>query len=397
MNVNIDIYLRNAFRELDAFAIQGIGTFRKVHRAASVEEKSEKIQPPSIRLEFSPQVDDKVLLNRFFRDNIQLPPADADRIVVAIEQRIRTSLQQEGQFDIPEIGQLIRKPDGILDFSAYESAYPEMGGEYFGLQSVPLPKAPVSDLELAAQSDASEMANSITPPKSARSQAWKPVLIIALFLVMGGLILQRSPLVKHRASKITGVQIRYNAPRPVDEALAANTDEPEDIDAIEGNSSVEGDTSPTSPEVPNATDVLAQNEESANALPAGANARTAPPTSRGQDSSDQPIDLDASSNVADLAPGANARTVAPETARRADQPVFHLIGASFTEQDAAERYLEDLQDQGKEGMILFPTSGSGDRYRVSLFRSQDRTVVERFKARLQAKAPDTSYWIFTED
>ncbi len=190
MSLNVDIYLRNAFRELDAFSLPEVGTFRKVHLSAEVDEYHREVYPPRIEIEFSPQVDTQVSLERYLIHQIQMPVSDASRIIVDIGQEIKSSLASEGQFLLTGIGKLVRKPSGISFLQAGDKW---VSGEFFGLQPVKLTFA-VSDSQAAnAEEEKTPMAGTIphTAPQQSPRRNWRvasaviaaaTVGIIAFFL-----------------------------------------------------------------------------------------------------------------------------------------------------------------------------------------------------------------------
>ena len=74
-------------------------------------------------------------------------------------------------------------------------------------------------------------------------------------------------------------------------------------------------------------------------------------------------------------------------------PSYHLIVASYKSFEAANNFAEVLQQKGLQAYIVFPKPG-GNAYRVSIFGSQDRALVQDYKAQVR-----NSYdgWIYFQD
>ncbi|RMG54660.1 MAG: hypothetical protein D6722_28750, partial [Bacteroidetes bacterium] len=130
MQKNVDIYLRNAFRELDEFSVPGVGTFRKVFEHARLDEVRGQAYPPSVQMAFEPQVDVRVSLRTYLERKMMLSEEAAGRILSDIEEVITTQLAETGAYELPEIGRLYVQPVGTLAFEAYPAA--EFAGDFFG-------------------------------------------------------------------------------------------------------------------------------------------------------------------------------------------------------------------------------------------------------------------------
>jgi hypothetical protein len=128
--------LSEAFQRLDAFFIEGIGTFRKVKDSARLDQG--KVYPPAARMVLeSGNHSGAVALHEPIRNWFNLDEVAAKGIVQKIAAWIRVTLQRSGKFNIPQIGEIVTDKDGNLRLET-----PKISSSFFGLTEtdITLPK-----------------------------------------------------------------------------------------------------------------------------------------------------------------------------------------------------------------------------------------------------------------
>ena len=407
MNINIDIYLRGAFRELNSFSIPRIGTFKKVNRNAWADESSSIMFPPSTEIEFDPKIDPDLLLNQYFTDNIQMERSAADQIVGQIQRVILNELDSKGKFEIPEIGILLRNASSMISFQSLDSNKDSVSSDFFGLKPVHISPPPI----LPPETDSSEimksgsMANGSSKSNNLTAIGWKSTLLIALLVALGVLIVNQSPFIKHRSSLTQGLKVRLNEPAPfaekygLDEFKENSESQPLDKESSTADlshsrldpdpapeSSVTNNKENTVPPVTNIIEpeiksdgganqeLLAEGNKKEGIIPESSHLRTRSlGTTRGQNE-------DGGANNYRL-----ERTISN----------YHLVLGSFQDPKLAKQFAEQLKSEGYNPVILFPPSGSSLTHKVSIFRSTERKDVETYAAKLK-KMGKKSGWIFEE-
>lgn len=371
MPKNVDIYLRNAFRELEAFSVPGIGTFRKVFAHARLDPEQQQAFPPEVRLTFDPGVDARVSLRRYLERKLLLREDAAQRILQDIEETITSAIASEGTYELPEIGRLYRQETGQLAFAAHPAG--QFAGDFFGFMPVALMERPPSDENTPDMPP-------LTPESPARTwlPGWRPVLLLLLLGAMGYLLVTQGPFTKSRSSLSQGLQVRFDPPASA-ETLA-------DADSLSGPVLSDG-RAPAAPR-----------EET---LPAAPLPQRGDPTARlgaprGEEAFDafaESVDISVLDTARSPRPAPATRDVRPPAPR--NTPTYHLIGGSFSTQQAAERYVARARQEGNNPIILFPPQGSSLTYRVSLFSHPSRQEVEAYSERLKRQGKKEG-WIFEE-
>lgn len=400
MNLSNDIYLRSAFKELDAFAIPGIGTFKKVYHAAEESRDDQSIYPPRIEIEFSREVSPALLLNQYLTQNIYLKPAEAEKILEEIRHSIQHALEETGVFDLPGIGKLKKSPDGALRFFPTQGNENFFSQEFFGLQPVSYEGQEEEEGAAASQTHTMPPKHPPYPPtpkKRSSIWGWRSAMLVSI-VVLVGLFAWLNGEVRvnyKRASIVKGVkgpeemvaenQIPSEAPAQVGEralpdSLSAEDSQP-GVPTPSGEASqplvtrsetpTPSDPAPTSSQVARSAE-----QEPANPVP---QTSPAPPPPRTQVS--RGIDNETPEEV----PG-NSTII-----------FYHIIAGSFDDQAKATQMVADLTEKGYDAVILFPSSRNTPKYRVSVFRSPDRTKVDTYRNRLIRQGwEENATWIYKE-
>ncbi|MEL6676058.1 MAG: SPOR domain-containing protein [Bacteroidota bacterium] len=399
MKPNVDIYLRSAFKELDAFSIPGIGTFTKIHLSAQADPQSGQLHPPSTEIEFSPTVNADLHLDRYFTENLQMEAAEANRIVAQISTTLLKSLAETGRFEIPKIGILRKTQAGQLSFYLYKKGQHQLDADYFGLPVVPFS----SQTETHADSRVihAHMKNgtpaSQTQPRSA--VGWKSFLLVTLLIALGFLIINNGPFVKQRSSLVQGLKVRFNEPETFAEKYAPS---------LEKAAQVENETSPVAD---NATETTTEvTSPSTSSRPSEP---TPSPVASLDDLQDGSAPQSGSAPQDLIAEGATARRADPQTrtrglgntrgqddaagtTQRKAGVTYHLIVGSFKYAAGASEYVAQLKGEGYNNpVILSPESGSSMTHKVSVFESHSREEVEAYANKLKQLGKKTG-WVYVQ-
>ncbi|MEL6631446.1 MAG: SPOR domain-containing protein [Bacteroidota bacterium] len=404
MSLNIDIYLKNAFQELDAFSLPSIGTFRKVHLSAQLDDENQRIHPPKVEVEFSPTVDTQVSLVKYLVQQIHMPEAEAGEIVQDIQTEILGVLKKQSRFDLPEIGFLHQDQEGRLFFVSKEEDQNLFAGKYFGLTTLDIPRPTVDSPAVISDENIQHMASTATPtPPTTQANRGLRVGLIGIFalLVLGtvGYIYMnyQGKSIKRLARAIPAQpQDDIRTIAPGEEKLFADNQMPTSEDPA--SASVPSSTSdedileqPTDNAVAQADEESFQEREVSTPEATDPVARVASPETRTRSTSSMglPRGEDKEStegNLSALDTNPNARVSGIK---------YHLIAGSFSQYEKATRFVRQLDAQGYPGaQILDPEPGK-QNYRVSIYTSTDRTKVSNFKTQ-QEKLGQKTAWIYEE-
>jgi len=400
MNINIDIYLRNAFQELSAFSIKGIGTFRKINRSSWIDETGLHLHPPGTDIEFFSIVDPKVLLSDYFSDKIGLDSESADQISEQISKTILQEVQEKGKFEIAEIGFLKKADDHRLTFENYDTKSNLLSDNYFGLSPINV-KEPVTELAILNKNTDMKKIDRPESKQSLSTIGLKSSLLVALLFALGFILLNQSPIIVHRSSLSQGLKVRFNAPVSIEDRLAAR--KPVELDKpsieVETEPSFEEEEIPDNQEdkpleesprsvgfatenTPKPVETVPAIEELLADAGSEQDKEQALGNSRGQDD-----DIDGS---------ATARLRGSQTrSSETNDLEFHLIVGSFKSLNSANEAVSKWKTQGYSAIVLFPPAGSSLTHRVSVYKSIDRSEVERFANRLKNKG-NKSTWIYED-
>lgn len=432
-NRNIDIYLRTAFRELDAFSIPDVGTFRKIYRSASVSDERDTVHPPVIEIEFEELVHESLLLTRYLKDIIQLPTGESNQIVSAIQQTILSALKENQRFEIADIGSLKKRDSGEIWFTPEDQKKSLFSTDFFGLKPVVLAGTPASNvLATEAQDNLSPMTKTEHTKKKtlAGSIGWKPVLVVALFIALGAILIQNGPFITG-PEKFAEEVPTEGSPASTSGVSATTADTNEIPLAEAGNSGTESIPAESVPGTIRTEDDSIEGEEDAPELIAeGTRPGIAPannpeaeqpgtgeagvdPTARevegatrGQEVPTRTTDI----SVLDTAKKVVKNTqktakvakqqVTPETARKKATTetkieTYHLIAGSFSSSRTAATFVKEMEAAGNQAIILFPPAGSAQSYRVSIFSARNRKQVDDYNKMLKSRGKKTG-WIYAK-
>lgn len=408
MNLNIDIYLRTAFQELDAFSIQGIGTFKKVHRAAQVDEAGLRVMPPMAEFEFEQEVYPSLFFNKYLIENLQFELHEAERIIQGIQQNILQALRSTGRFEIPEIGLLSMNGMEEIQFRPYGLGDEEVAGEYFGLKPVSYTKSktiPIFAPEITADMNQEPH---VEPARSFKSVGWKSALLVLLLGTLGFMILKPRPFYQHRSSLISGLKMKVNVPDNFASSTLPESANQEDstppvvdntIQAVEEQIVQEEPVNSTSDQETTNSPSNTSIDPPSTPL-ASPTARLAEPEQRTRGLDAQEMDAETFEGAVNLSllDTTETQEAAPTDANARKLPPiknYHLVTGSFTSLKSANRYVAQLKKQGQSSIIILPSSGSSQTYRVSVFRSSKRNEVVAFSNKWKKQGKEAG-WIYEE-
>ncbi len=426
MNPNIDIYLRSAFKELDAFAIPQIGTFRKIHRAAHIASQVGELRPPVLEIEFDTEVRDSLLLTAYLTNNIHMGRAEAEQIVADISQTISRALKSRRKFEITEIGLLRRNAEGKVSFSTSQHNRSIFTDDYFGLQPLQY-TSPTQAVEIEQRSSLNDFVEEQVQEQVAQTStsALKTVFMVGLILMLGITIIYTART--ERATLITGVKLanrdyisQNHSPIPISEENRGATDKTSEFAEREMNETVV-DLNNTTHTAELKTEDTFSNENDPEHLNAS--------TSVKDNSQKQSQELFAANQTSrlntefDELDGSNTRSINTDegTTRGGQQEgkedidigilsqqdrglsqagqkqLFYLIFASFTSAKKAKEHVRKIKAElpAYEAVVLYPPKGSSRPYRVSIYRSADENKVNQVMNRLKKKGYN-DIWVFEE-
>lgn len=405
MGVNIDIYLRNAFKELDAFSLPGIGTFRKVHLSATLDDEQQKVYPPKVDIEFSPQVDTRLSFTRYLTQQIQMRQEEAERIVRDICGDIERIIKEEGQFSMPEIGSLYKKPDGKYDFVPDQQSQEIFSADLFGLEPVALRSLPKENEEyLSLESEENTMTQTVSQkeekPQNRRSGLSALSLVLALLIVGTVAVfvwqnqyLKRSSLQDKQFLSIVASETESDqliADKLAEEEFETEGTQPN----TNASSRLEEDKENT--EAGKGEDKPANTEKALDGKKTN-NSRELIAQAEGQKTRaiDEGLGLPRGDGNVDEEGDGNIGSLDKTTARLAKPtPTYHLITGSFGSNASAEKYKAKLEKQGFKQIEILHAPELG-KYRVSVFSSASSEEVSIFKKTLQTQR-DIKGWIWEQ-
>ncbi|MEM6265070.1 MAG: SPOR domain-containing protein [Bacteroidota bacterium] len=419
MSPTTDFHLKSAFKELPAFSLPGVGTFRKVQHAARIDEQRHEIRPPETVFEYEESVDEELSLANHLKHQLNYSDEEAHEILSEIRVAISWNMKTKNQHEIPEVGVLHRHFNGKTSFFSTISDEGIMGGAYYGLR--PISYQVGVPAVTSVPGEASDKTSTTGNPSGFFQQStWGSALLIGLFLVLGGLIIFTGPFGSEESA------VADNSPAAAVNAVSPEQDEPATEPAPQKISprptlSGQGPASqepapkvvsrslPTQPgkrlqqpknefisdgAVP-ASAVTPQNTRSMG-VPRGDNEGLAPSTAgpmldltAGTDPQGEPyMSLDIGL-LDTISANANvSRMIAPVKA-------YHLIVGSFATLPLAREKVSELALKGHSPIILYPPVGSQLQYRVSIYHSPDRALVDTYKKYLKRQGMDGG-WVFEE-
>lgn len=387
-----DIYIRNAFKELEAFSVPGIGTFRKVHEAARQEHASMVIYPPSVRIEFSPVVDYNIDITQHLVNNIHLEKEQAHTIVSELKHSIQSALTKDKYYTIGNVGRLYENDKGKLYFEQEQSEKSIFADEYFGFMPV--------NISNGANYSQKTYSSMTTDFDSTHSKAEKNVLystlrhasFVVIFLVFGGLLvyIASKPLqIRHkRASVVAGVVVPDTTQE--DRSLAV-------LDTVSTRTTV-------TPATPLAENTITQEKtptkEDPTSLTSSAIADAS--TSPKKDQKDPIADFSARKSTEEPeeegvsrgleSPSSDLSVLGtPKTEKNISGASYHVISGSFSTFAAAEKDKQAYEKMGYKPLII----QNANKYRVSIFQHADKSKVDSFVERLKRQGMN-NVWVFTQ-
>lgn len=405
MRQNIDLYLRSAFKELEAFAIPNVGTFRKIYRAAEVEEHIPEVKPPMIDLEFTSEVKEEVLLTQYFTENIHMNFLEAENIVQNITFVITDSLKIEGKYHIEQIGTLIRNWDNEIAFHSVPENESFFSHEFFGLKPVSYQKNDYPESE--SFDNVVEMLDNKYSKKSTSPNkiGWKPLVLLGSFTVLTVLTLVNRP-------DSMSDSLLANEERLTEEGGKGivNRDERESI-SNESLIEIERDVELTQMEdqyveeesvtkIDDSSDppLIAQNE-SPKKYTDSPEKEFDPSTtanrglSQGDGGTFRGIPEDNSSRIKN--DEAYTRGLPSDLADDIKDVTFHVISASFSSYKSASKVLKELKKVHPSAKILSP-SDENSTYRISIYSSTNKDEVIQVLNKVKNSGDDDT-WVYTEN
>ncbi len=417
MNLSNDIYLRSAFRELDAFAIDQIGTFRKIYHSAHEESFTGDIHPPSIEVEFKEQIEKDLLLEFYLTDSIHLSKKTSNQVVQDIQKGIFSSIESQGYYEIAGIGKLKKGNAGNLYFIPVDVKDNIFSSDFYGLQPVHFhTDSDQGDPTIndTMTSEENQFEPQPTPPKGYWF-GWKAAAFLGVVLLFGlSLLVLDWPMQAKlkRASLIEGPKVRNMG---ADQWLAENNtnnteissdsfeslDNPTVSDVIEDPSAdtesrsiatndfepVNTQDQSTTPSTQSAD--TPSSEDNTVAIRSTTTARKDNPESvsrgvtRGETKNDNSISTGRNISILSESEGVT---------RGSGNKTYYVISGSFDSMSQARVSANTMRNKGYPNVTIVQAD---NKYRVSIFNTFDSSIAERIKTEARRKGIKDA-WVFSK-
>jgi len=423
MNLSNDIYLRSAFRELDAFAIEGIGTFKKLYHSAHEETYSGELHPPRIEIEFTEEVDEALLLDYYLTDSVHLDKKTASRVTENIYRGIESSIATQGYYEITGVGKLKKSTIGSIYFVPLDADENVFSSDFYGLQPVQLHTR--TDFAETKTSENMNHEDQNFEPVSNEPKGywfgWKAAAFLGVVLLFGLFLFILDWPIKsqlRRASVVEGLKVRnvgtgeeylaqgdmstqnsaQTAPdgeiQPTeeldqtDERENVNTQTEDPFQPIASNDQPGSNTtqpSTTKRSLSDEAETTSSNSgESTRSRSVSPSTDTPSGVSRGGQSrgGDDGSTLQPESNLSVLDNSRAARSTI----------TYHVISSSLNSRQAANEAAEVMRRKGYTNVEIV---NSSSKYRVSIYQSKDRDLAEAKKTQFRRQGINDA-WILEE-
>jgi hypothetical protein len=404
MEPKIHTYLTSAFRDLDTFSVSDLGTFRKEYREAFWDEMNSQFLPPRLEVVFEQNVYEGMDLGIYLHSYLQLPQLDSQKLVLDIRNTIFSQIEKLGYFEIPEVGTLEKTAGNNLEFFMLSATDNALDDDFFGLEPVRFSKK--TEIMLQQSDNPTFMNNQNNPERSVNlsSVGWKTFLLIALIFTLGFFVVDQGPFVIHRSSLNEDMlQVRNIIPPRHNDLLAMNerdetkdggntnqigSEESEPIEEeieIPEEEAINPENTPIPDTVDDPRDQVRNAETPIQEQPVNSEIARLP----------KPVEKPINLSILDTANKKQMATRGGEELMPEAPTNYHLIAASFKTIGSAQEYLEEMNENNLDAIILMPPQGSSQTYRISIYRNRDRLKVQNFKDKLE-KLGRKSGWIYKE-
>ncbi|MEL6192832.1 MAG: SPOR domain-containing protein [Bacteroidota bacterium] len=427
MNKNIEIYLHNAFRELEAFAIPDVGTFRKVYRAAEYEVHAGTVKPPVVDIEFSQEVSHRLLLTHYLINNVHLSQREADRIVKHISLTVSASINETGKYEINQVGSLLKDPEGQIYFRSVDRRNNLFSADFYGLQPLYLESTP-NEQPQEEDPHANTMNDQpIQEPKpSGQRLNFLSLTLIASFFVLVALVYVSDPVPTlvsgENFSQSPEELIAQSSPsvisddktnqedlstefRGITEPAGSDAQQLENVGLATPAAPEEKVQAPVRKSTPVTREMLAENTPSTTFEEERVTVTENEGVYRGgmdERSVMRSIDESSLSNtntsLSDLDSLSLGESRGVDNMVEKSIPVikyYHLIAGSFGTQGAAIDFAKSLEKEGYSPIVLYPKVNNSSNYRVSIYRSASIDQVKTYNSKLKKLGKQTG-WIYEQ-
>ncbi|MDX1908621.1 MAG: SPOR domain-containing protein [Bacteroidia bacterium] len=366
MKLSSDAYLQRAFKDLEAFSVPGLGTFRKVYRDAHMDDGGVIVHPPTIEVTFEPAVHEMLRLNDHLVHNLGVSPAEAAAIVSDMKGVVQRALALRGYYEVPGIGRLVQDAGHRLRMIPATARAADTSDLYFGLKPVSSP-ATQPDVSLTTTDKITAMKLSGTSDRTVPggNMIWRSALLASLLLTLAYVFVMFGPLRMQRSKISGGVVLRLDPPSEADDQMAIRPPRPQMQPSLTPVDA--GTPEPLADAGTQTTRGLDGDAASQQTLPPGSDLRTLGAGDQG---------------------GTRGETADP-------QARFHLIAGSFSTLESARKFQQEMTTEGFAATIIAPETAGAPSYRVSIFNSADRKAVEAYANKL-SKMGKKSGWVYEQ-
>lgn len=378
-----DVFYR-AFKELDAFSVPGIGTFRKKRLSAKVEHLNKQVLPPTMG--FVLEMDSipvRSLEDYFFR-NLEVSVAKATELVESVKKYFQNGTENGSGVEIPDVGTVVQNQGNfeLVGNTGNTLQHPEffgLGPVNFTLGSREVAVKPRTKEEAIASVFAAQGAKTEAPKpitRKRRSLALPMLLVLLVALGVSGFLFR-----EELKGLFSGASTSVNGP------IVSNDTTPKS-----GDSLLASNTPPTN------------NTPETN--PDHVNSITPPATKENTVKNTPPEKVETKKEVQPKVVNNPKENVAPKTTPKVEKnpPVskgtaigiqpsagtFYLVVASTMNPDEAKSL---AGGQGVKTTLLEPYGGAGNGfYKVSVFESKDKSKV--IQKMVEWKTKFSKSWIY---
>lgn len=408
MRATVDLYIKSILQEAPVLALPGIGTLRKRFMPSTMNAEIGKILPPSVKLEFSTQVDrDATIANQLVR-YLNMPIREAQAVELEIVRELKERFRQGGSYYFEGLGYLRGVGQSEVRFQADDSSMSELAGDFFGLKPVEIPDMPVRTLSLSQAENESSMGQSgIYSSRNSRGIGWKTFLLLLLLPVLGGSLVWFGPFSKPRSSMHAGAN-KNIAPAPA--SLEGTNGLPQGGEPIRIEESIALSETPVSDKVDTDPTEGAVNLSENSEPESGPDENARLGVSRGGEESsggflsNETDHSQSQSHLRVLAQGDESsnshmrrdgtRTRGVEPADEGAAAMYFLIVGSYHTAEGAQDFMEELSDKGYRPTQLISNEGGKENYRIAIYGNEDRSKVEAMSNIIKGRG-FSSPWIYT--
>ncbi len=387
-----------------------LGTFVRKEQPARWDPEKNVIFPPTVVLDFVKEFGAQLSFSDYLIDSEGFSQEEAGSMAHNLQSRIVSGISESGAYQIDGLGKISTTASGEFAFYTEESILEFLDDHSFGLRKVDASRTSTPGMQpnetQGKHISMKALSKEPTSPNK-RLTGWKFFLVIALFGMLGALVVQYGPWdvstffkQEMAGAPISAIDGSSSESRPNNDSVvempyteqaitkSEPTLTPEVLPSEENAASTE-----ELRQEPDATPFAEQENAASSSERRGSPiASASTPSTRGIEGprNSQPT----GSPVGDMGV---FRGDASAPSARMLPPIryFHLIAGSFNNAGRAQEFVNQMKQEGFDAFILFPEEGSGEPHRVSIYRNDDRQKVAAYADKLKEMGRQAG-WVFAE-